>query len=123
MIRAVVPRLARALGTGVALLTPLLLAGPAWAGGNPLGPSEGDDPGRGLGAGATLLLFVVLPVVIIVGIAALVWLPGVLSATRYRPSRGWAASPVWFAGPPEPAAAVQDAQVGDLVRGGASGSW
>lgn len=105
------------------ITSPLLLAGPALASGNPLGPSEGADPGHGLGIGSTLLLYVVAPLALLFGIAALVWLPGVLRAKRYRPTRGWHASPVWFAGPPEPATAVQDAQVGDLVRGGASGSW
>lgn len=117
-------RWARWVVTGLAGVTsPLLLAAPAFAGGNPLGPSEGAEPGPGLGVGSTLLLYVVAPLVLLFGIAALVWLPGVLRAKRYRPTRGWQAAPVWFAGPPEPASAVQDAQVGDLVRGGASGSW
>jgi len=52
-----------------------------------------------------------------------VWLPGALRSHRYRPAKGWDASPVWFAGPPEPVAAVQAAEPGDVVRGGASGSW
>ncbi len=115
-------RWAAARLAGAAL--PLLVASPALAdNGYPLGPSEGADPGRGLGVAATLLLYVVVPLVLITLIAALVWLPGVLRAKRYRPTRGWQAAPVWFAGPPEPATAVQDAQVDDLVRGGASGSW
>lgn len=120
---AATTRLGRWAATGLAGVTiPLLLAGPAFAD-NPLGPSEGADPGRGLGVALTLLLFVALPLLLLFVIASLVWLPGVLRSNRYRPTRGWNASPVWFAGPPEAAAAVQDAQVGDLVRGGASGSW
>ena len=123
MSRAARTRLGRAVMTaGATAATVLLLAGPA-AADNPLGPSEGADPGRGLGLATTVALFLLVPLVILVLVAAVVWLPGMLRAKRYRPTRGWNASPVWFAGPPEPAAAVQDAQVGDLVRGGASGSW
>jgi hypothetical protein len=104
------------------LATVLLTAGPALAD-NPLGPSEGADPGTGLGPGATILLFVVLPLALVAAIFLVVWLPGAVRANRYRPTKGWTASPVWFAGPPDPVAAVQSAEVGDVVRGGASGSW
>lgn len=115
-------RTARAVSTCVAgLVTPLLLAGPALA--DPLGPSEGADPGKGLGIAGTLLLYVVVPLVLLGLIAALAWLPGVVRAQRYRPARGWNAVPVWFAGPVDPVRAVQDAQPGDVVRGGARGSW
>jgi hypothetical protein len=100
----------------------LLSAGPALAS-DPLGPREGENPGQGLGAGATLLLFLGVPALILLGTAALVWLPGLVKANRYRPSRGWTASPVWFAGPPDPVAAVQEADAGSITRGGASGSW
>lgn len=104
------------------LVTVVLTAAPAFAD-DPLGPSEGADPGKGLGTAGTLLVFVVLPLALVAVIAAVVWLPGAVRANRYRPNRGWAASPVWFAGPPDPVAAVQSAEVGDVVRGGASGSW
>ena len=70
-----------------------------------------------------VLLFGVLPVVLLLLIAALVWLPGMVRGSRYRPTRGWNAAPLWFGGPADPAAAVESAQTGDLVRGGASGSW
>ena len=104
--------------------TLLLSAAPALASDrNPTGPADGDDPGKSLGPGATILLFVVLPLAVAAVVAAIVWLPGALRSHRYRPARGWAAAPVWFAGPPEPVAAVQSAEVGDVVRGGASGSW
>jgi hypothetical protein len=56
-------------------------------------------------------------------VAALVMLPGVVRGSRYRPARGWGARPVWFAGPVQPEAAIAGAQTGDVVRGGASGSW
>jgi hypothetical protein len=112
----------RRLGTAVALGV-LLTASPAFADNNPIGDSEGAEPGRGLGLAATLLLFVVLPLAAAILIGAIAYLPGALTSHRYRPAKGWSASPVWFAGPPEPAAAVQSAQTGDVVRGGASGSW
>lgn len=104
------------------LVTVLLTAGPAFAD-DPLGNSEGADPGKGLSSGATLLLYLVLPLISVALIAAVVWLPGAVRANRYRPNRAWLAAPVWFAGPPEPVAAVQSAVPGDVVRGGASGSW
>ncbi|MGB8650555.1 MAG: hypothetical protein WCD35_07820 [Mycobacteriales bacterium] len=116
----VVTRVATAGTAG--LVTLLLTAGPALAQ-DPLGPPEGADPGKGLSPAATLLLYVVGPLLLVALIAAVVLLPGLTRNHRYRPNRGWSASPVWFAGPPEPVAAVQDAEVGDVVRGGASGSW
>jgi hypothetical protein len=113
----------RAATTGLAgLVTVLLTAAPALAK-DPLGPSEGADPGQGLGTGGALLLYIGAPLAAVLLISAAVWLPGAVRANRYRPSKGWNASPVWFAGPPEPVAAVQAADCGDVVRGGASGSW
>lgn len=70
----------------------------------------------------TVLLFVVLPLVLTALIAALVLLPGMRGA-RYRPQFGWSAPPVWFAGPHDPVAAVEQAQTDDVRRGGAGGSW
>ena len=98
-----------------------LTVAPAFAQ-DPLGPSEGADPGQALGTVSALLLYVAGPLLLLLLVAAIVWLPGV-RAGRYRPQRGWSASPVWFAGPPDPVAAVQDAHVGEITRGGASGSW
>jgi hypothetical protein len=115
----------RAVGVPVlaALASVVLTAGPALADRNPIGPSEGAEPGPGLSPAATIALFVLIPGAIFLIITALVWLPGLVSGTRYRPTKGWDAPPVWFAGPPDPAAAVASAQLGDVVRGGASGSW
>jgi hypothetical protein len=101
----------------------LLTAGPALADRNPLGPSEGADPGSGLSPAATIALFVFVPLAIIGAIATLVLLPGMVRGTRYRPAMGWDAPPVWFAGPLDPEAAVSTAQPGDVTRGGSSGSW
>ena len=107
--------------TVTTLMTVLLTAAPAFAE-NPLGNAEGADPGKSLGTVVALLLYVALPLLALALIAAVVLLPGV-RAHRYRPAKGWNASPVWFAGPPEPVAAVQAAELGDVVRGGASGGW
>ena len=89
-----------------------------------LGFRGGTSPDNGgLGALETIGVFVLVPVALLLTIAALVWLPGMVRGTRYRPTKGWSAAPLWFGGPPDPAAAVETAQVGDLVRGGASGNW
>ena len=91
---------------------------------NHLGFSSGVAPsGDGLSTGEALGLFVIGPLLILLVVAALVWLPGMVRGNRYRPAKGWSASPLWFGGPPDPAAAVESAQTGELVRGGASGSW
>ncbi len=104
------------------LVTTLLTAAPAFAE-DPLGPHEGVDSGQALSWGQALLLFVGVPAAIVFVIWAVVWLPGAMRASRYRPAEGWAADPVWFAGPIDPDTAVATAQRGDVVRGGASGSW
>ena len=115
-------RVAGAMSVAVTItVTVLITAAPAFAE-NPLGNAEGADPGKGLGTVAALLLYVALPLLSLALIAAVVLLPGV-RAHRYRPAKGWNASPVWFAGPLEPVAAVQAAELGDVVRGGASGGW
>ena len=115
------PRTVTTMLTGAA--TVLLAAGPALASGNPLGPAEGAEPGRGLGTAAALLLFIGGPLVLLILVGSAVLLPGLVRANRYRPAKGWSASPVWFAGPADPVTAVQDAVLGDVVRGGASASW
>ena len=74
-------------------------------------------------ATGAVALYVLLPLVIALVIAALVWLPGMVRSSRYRPGAGWSAAPVWFAGPPDPVHAVESAETGDMQRGGASGSW
>ena len=118
-------RRARAACCGSALLTVVLLAPPALAAApnSELGPREGADLDSGMSLGVTLLVFVLIPAAILLGIAALVWLPGMAKADRYRPQRGWSAAPVWFAGPPDPVAAVETADASTDTRGGASGSW
>lgn len=70
-----------------------------------------------------VLTYVVVPAAIVFGIAALVLLPGLIRTSRYRPQEGWSAEPVWFAGPPDPVAAVESAPARVLGAGGASGDW
>ena len=90
---------------------------------NSLGYEDGVAPAPSLTFLESMLLYVVAPAAILLLIAAVVWLPGMVRSSRYRPGRGWAAPPLWFGGPPDPAAAVENAVVGDVVRGGASGDW
>ena len=90
---------------------------------NHLGYENGVAPGTGISVVEGLALYVLVPAAILLTVAALVWLPGMVRASRYRPGRGWTAAPLWFGGPPDPAAAVENAQTGDLVRGGARGDW
>ncbi|HWH29066.1 MAG TPA: hypothetical protein VNU26_08905 [Mycobacteriales bacterium] len=71
----------------------------------------------------TVLLYVLVPVGLCALISLLAWLPGAARRFRYRPQEGWTAEPVWFAGPSDPVQAVEQAQTGDVVRGGAGGSW
>ena len=105
-----------------AVMTTLLIAAPAFAS-DPVGPKEGNDPGQSLGLAGALLLYVGTPIVACLVIAAVVLLPGAVRSNRYRPAEGWSATPVWFAGPVDPEAALAGASTGDVVRGGASGSW
>jgi hypothetical protein len=114
-------RLVTAGLTGAATL--LLTAAPAMADNYPLDRQEGADPGKGLSPAQTILLFVVIPIGAAIVIGLIAWAPGALGSNRYRPAKGWSAAPVWFAGPPDPVVAVQSAEVGDVVRGGASGNW
>ena len=98
--------------------------GPEEGRNNILGYDSGAAPkGEGLGGLEAVLLFGVVPLALMLVVAALVWLPGMVRGNRYRPARGWSAAPLWFGGPPDPAAAVESAQVGQVTRGGASGSW
>lgn len=106
-----------------AVLTVVLTAGPALADNNPIGPREGANPGHGLSIAGTIGLFVLIPAAIFGVITALVLLPGSVRGNRYRPAEGWDAPPVWFAGPPDPTKAAEQADPGQIARGGGSGSW
>ncbi len=87
-------------------------------------PHTGEHSGWTEGSPArTVLLYLVVPVAIAAVISLLAWLPGAVRRHRDRPQEGWDAEPVWFAGPADPVAAVEQASTGDVVRGGAGGSW
>ena len=88
-----------------------------------LGYPDGVAPVEEISLVEALGLYVLAPAVILLVVAALVWLPGMVRNSRYRPGRGWTAAPLWFGGPPDPVAAVENADTGELVRGGASGDW
>lgn len=90
---------------------------------NALGYQDGVAPVDGISLVEGLGLYVLAPLSILLLIFALVWLPGVVRSSRYRPGRGWSGAPLWFGGPPDPVAAVETAETGDVVRGGASGDW
>ena len=116
-----VPRVLTVLSA--ALLGLALSAAPALADHNPLAPQEGADEHTSMSIGTALLVFAVLPIVLLLVLSAIVWLPGAVRTGRYRPQRGWGAAPVWFGGPADPVAAVETATVGGPPRGGASGDW
>jgi hypothetical protein len=88
-----------------------------------LGYPDGAYPTEAVQFGEALLLYVALPAAILFVVAGLAWLPNVVRNSRYRPGRRWDAPPLWFGGPPDPVAAVEHAEPGELVRGGASGDW
>jgi hypothetical protein len=90
---------------------------------DPLGYEDGIAPAEPVSTLEALAIYLLIPLAIIVVVAALAWLPTMVRSKRYRPGRGWDAAPLWFGGPPDPAAAVENAEPGDLVRGGASGDW
>ncbi|ACU76165.1 conserved hypothetical protein [Catenulispora acidiphila DSM 44928] len=94
-------RTRRALRTatlGSLAAVPLLLASPAFA----LHRDAGDDPGQGMSAVATILVYIGIPAAVFCVIALLVLAPSIARGNRYRPHQlSWWASPVWFGGPRE----------------------
>ena len=105
-----------AVVTGLALL--IASAGPA------LAISDGEEPGRGLGAALTLGIFVGIPLALAAVIGLLVLVYERRKQPRYRPGRTWDHEPVWFAGPVDPDAALLRAHPGSGVTGGgASAEW
>jgi hypothetical protein len=98
------------------VLVPLMAsAGPALA---KLKPDDGEVPGPSLGAGNTILLFVVIPVGAFLVIAGLALLPSALNRPRYRPGKPWDHEPTWVGAP---AATATDSAT--TARGGASAEW
>ena len=116
-------RLRTCLAAGAAAAALTACGGDDPARTNHLGYADGTAPAEPISLLEGLAIYAVIPAVILLTVAAIVWVPMMVRATRYRPGRGWTAAPLWFGGPPDPAAAVENARTGDLVRGGASGDW
>jgi hypothetical protein len=93
---AVRRRALRAATVGSLAAVPLLLASPAFA----RHREAGDDPGPGMSAVATILVYIGIPLAIACIIALLVLAPSIARGNRYRPHQlSWWAAPVWFGGP------------------------
>ena len=97
----------------------LALASPAFA----VNPDDGDDPGQALSTGASLLLFVGVPVALFLVIALLVAAPSLARGPRYRPGLGWWAAPVWYGGPEGDAQTAIAAAEPATEGGGTSARW
>ena len=109
------------VATGVALPLGWAIASPALA----AVPDDGDDPGAGLSALETILIYVGVPTALFLLIALLVMAPSIARGPRYRPGLGWFAAPVWFGGPANPDLALARASghPAPEERGGASARW
>jgi hypothetical protein len=89
-------RALRSATVGSLAAVPVLLASPAFA----VHRDAGDEPGTGMSAVATVLVYIGIPAAVFVVIALLVMAPGIARGNRYRPHQlSWWASPVWFGGP------------------------
>jgi hypothetical protein len=108
----------RAAAVGTGLLVPVLSALPALA-----NVDDGEVHGKSLGAGLTILIYVVVPLGLFTVIAFFAVLPSLLRRPRYRPGRPWNYDPLWFHGPDEPDRALAGARPGATARGGASAEW
>lgn len=98
-------------------MLPLLAATPAFA------LDDGEQPGKGLSVGLTILVYIVIPLGIFAVIALFATLPSMLRRPRYRPGRPWQHDPMWFNGPDDPEKALTGARPGATARGGASAEW
>jgi hypothetical protein len=97
----------------------VLVASPAFAS----KADDGDDPGTGLSTGATLLIFVGVPIAAFLVISLLVAAPSLARGPRYRPGLGWWAAPVWYGGPGGDADAAVRAAEPAAEGGGTSARW
>ena len=126
-------RALRAASVGSLAAVPVLLASQAFA----VQHDAGSDPGPGMSAVATILVYIGIPLAIFAAIALLVMAPSIARGNRYRPHQlSWWAAPVWFGGPQDPAGESADrALTGtslkeltalatqDQTEGGASARW
>lgn len=113
--RSFARRAARIVTVGAGVVIPVLTAaGPALA----LKHDDGEASHYpSLGAGLTILYYVVIPVGVFLLIAALSLLPSGLSRPRYRPGKPWEFGARWFGGP------VEGESGEGSARGGASAEW
>ncbi len=106
----------------VVLLATLAASAPAYAATYAANTDDGQQPGGGLSAVQTLVLFVGIPAALFVAIVVLVSAPTMARGPRYRPGLGWWAAPVWFNGPDDADTAVRTAAA-TAGGGGASARW
>jgi hypothetical protein len=103
------------------LVASALASAPAFA-----AKETGVQPGKGIGLGLALLLFIGVPLAVFFFIAALVYGPSMLRRPRYRPGyQEWGYRPLWIGGPTDPDAALTRVAPGAIqhVGGGAGASW
>jgi hypothetical protein len=100
-----------------ASLPVVVTAGPA------LALDDGEVPGKGLGSGLVIAIYVLIPLGVFLVLAFLSSLPSMLRRPRYRPGRAWKYDPLWFGGPDAPEQARSTARPGASGRGGASAEW
>ena len=116
------PRRRLTAAAGAVLLTVLLTAcandPSVYPHGDQSAARQGEDPG---GVGVLAVYGIALAIAAV--IALLAWLPGMVRGARYRPTQGWNAAPIWFAGPSDPVSALEQAAAGDVTRGGTGGDW
>jgi hypothetical protein len=117
-VRSRIP--ARLAVIAAVVVVPVLAgAGPALA----LRRDDGEVRGPSLGAGLTLVYFVIIPLGVFLVIAGLCILPSALRRPRYRPGKPWTFDSLWFRGPQRPETALESARPGETARGGASAEW
>jgi hypothetical protein len=100
-----------------AVIPVVVAAGPA------LALDDGEVPGKSLGAGLVIAIYVLIPLGAFLVIAFFSTLPSMLRRPRYRPGRAWKHDPLWFSGPDDPDQALASARPGATARGGASAEW
>jgi hypothetical protein len=102
----------------VGAVAPILVAaGPA------LALDDGEVPGKSLGTGLVIAIYVLIPLGAFLVIAFFSALPSALRRPRYRPGRAWKHDPLWFCGPDDPVSALSSARPGATGKGGASAEW
>ncbi|MGN6475202.1 MAG: aa3-type cytochrome oxidase subunit CtaJ [Mycobacteriales bacterium] len=102
-----------------AVLPVMTAAAPAFANRRDDGASLHDPS---LGAGLTIVYFVVIPLGVFLIIAGLSVLPSALNRPRYRPGKPWEHESKWFGGPADGESADAGADSAG-ARGGASAEW